>query len=125
MIQVKRVYEATAKSDGKRFLIDRVWPRGVTKESLHMAAWLKEVAPSNDLRKWFSHDPAKWKEFQKRYHSQLDRQPETWQPLRESAGGGNITLLFSARDTEHNNAVALRDYLKRRLKTGTGQKHLP
>jgi uncharacterized protein YeaO (DUF488 family) len=117
MIQIKRAYEPASKNDGQRFLVDRLWPRGVRKEALHMAGWIKEAAPGNELRQWFNHDPAKWKEFQKRYRAELDDQPETWQPLLEAAGNGNVTLLFSAHDTEHNNAIVLRDYLMERLKS--------
>jgi uncharacterized protein YeaO (DUF488 family) len=118
MIAIKRVYEPVSKTDGQRFLVDRLWPRGVKKETLHMAAWAKQVAPSNELRRWFNHDPAKWKEFQKRYRAELNEQPKTWRPLLEAAGSGRITLLFSAHDAEHNNAIVLRDYLEKRLKTG-------
>jgi uncharacterized protein YeaO (DUF488 family) len=81
-----------------------------------MASWFKEAAPSNELRQWFSHDPAKWKEFQKRYRAELDERPDGWRTLLEAAAAGDLTLLFSARDTEHNNAVALRDYLVEKLK---------
>src|SRR5665213_622662 len=102
MIQIKRVYESAAKNDGQRFLVDRLWPRGVKKEALPLAGWLKEIAPGNELRKWFNHDPAKWKEFQKRYRAELDAKPETWQPLLTAAKKGNVTLLFSAHDLEHN-----------------------
>ena len=115
-IRAKRVYEPVEKSDGRRFLVERLWPRGLKKEALHMASWLKDVAPSNELRQWFDHDPAKWNEFQQRYRAELDERPETWHPLLEAAGDGDLTLLFSARDAEHNNAIALRDYLKERLK---------
>ncbi|MGH7953417.1 MAG: DUF488 domain-containing protein [Limisphaerales bacterium] len=78
MIQIKRVYAPAAKSDGKRFLVERLWPRGIKKEALHMTAWLKEVAPSNELRQWFNHDPTKWKEFQRRYRAELNGKPEVW-----------------------------------------------
>jgi uncharacterized protein YeaO (DUF488 family) len=118
MIRTKRVYEPTAQSDGKRFLVERLWPRGIKKESLSLTGWCKEAAPSHELRKWFNHDPAKWKEFQRRYRAELDDQPESWQPLLEAAGTGKLTLLFSAHDPGHNNAIALRDYLEERLKTG-------
>ena len=114
MIQVKRAYEPAAKSDGKRFLVDRLWPRGVTKEALRLEAWLKDVAPSDDLRKWFGHEPAKWDEFRRRYLAELDNRPEAWQPILEAARRGNVTLLYGARDVEHNNAVALKEYLEKR-----------
>jgi uncharacterized protein YeaO (DUF488 family) len=109
------VYEPVEKGDGKRFLVERLWPRGIKKEGLRMAGWLKETAPSNELRQWFSHDPAKWEEFQRRYRAELDERPDAWRSLLEAAADGDLTLLFSARDTEHNNAVALRDYLVERL----------
>ena len=118
MIKIKRVYEAAAKSDGRRFLVERLWPRGVKKTALHMTDWLKDVAPSNELRQWFNHAPAKWKEFQRRYRAELDDQSEIWLPLLEAAGNGDVTLLFSAHDVEHNNAVVLKVYLDEWLKRG-------
>lgn len=111
MIQVKRAYEVPAKSDGARYLVDQLWPRGVKKEELRLEGWLKSVAPSNKLRKWFGHDPAKWDEFQRRYFAELDANAEALKPLKEAAGKGKVTLVFGARDTEHNNAVALKQYL--------------
>ena len=116
MIQIKRVYEPEAKSDGQRFLVERLWPRGVKKTKLPMVAWLKEVAPGTELRQWFNHDPLKWKEFQKRYGAELNARPETWQPLLAAAKKGNLTLLFSAHDLEHNNAVVLKSFLEKRIK---------
>jgi uncharacterized protein YeaO (DUF488 family) len=112
MIRIKRVYDPPAKEDGARFLVDRLWPRGMKKEALHVAAWYKEVAPSNELRRWFIHDPAKWKEFQRRYQAELTANREAWQPLLDAAEKGDITLLYGAHDTEHNNAVALKAYLE-------------
>ncbi len=114
MIQVKRVYDPYGQSDGSRFLVDRLWPRGVKKEALRLDGWLKDVAPSEALRRWFAHDPARWEEFQRRYRAELDARPETWQPLLEAARRGTVTLLYSARDAEHNNAVALKAYLEER-----------
>ena len=111
-IQIKRVYEPAAKDDGQRFLVERLWPRGIKKELLHLDGWLKEVAPGDQLRKWFKHDPAKWAEFQKRYHAELDAKPENWRPLLKAAKSGNLTLLFSAHDLEHNNAVVLKHFLE-------------
>jgi uncharacterized protein YeaO (DUF488 family) len=111
MILLKRAYEAAKASDGKRFLVDRLWPRGLDKKTLRLHGWLKEVAPSNELRKSFCHDPKEWPEFQRRYFAELDAKPETWEQLLEAAREGNVTLVFGARDTEHNNAVALRAYL--------------
>lgn len=114
MIQIKRVYDPPAKGDGERFLVDRLWPRGMKKEALHMVAWCKNTAPSAELRRWFGHDPAKWKEFQRRYQAELADDRAAWQPLLDAAKQGNITLLYSAHDTEHNNAVVLKSYLEER-----------
>jgi uncharacterized protein YeaO (DUF488 family) len=115
MIRVKRAYESAARGDGKRFLVDRLWPRGVTKEALRLEAWLKDVAPSDDLRKWFGHQPDKWDEFRRRYFAGLDAEPEAWQPILKAARRGNVTLLYGARDVEHNNAVALKEYLENQM----------
>ncbi len=114
MIKLKRVYEEESADDGARYLIERLWPRGVKKDSLHMDAWLKDAGPSTELRKWFSHDPAKWQEFRRRYFAELDRAPEAWGPIRDAAKKGAVTLLYSSHDTEHNNAVALKEYIERR-----------
>jgi GMP synthase (glutamine-hydrolysing) len=114
-IQAKRVKELPAPGDGARFLVDRLWPRGVKKEALPLEGWLKAVAPSDELRRWFKHDPVKWSEFRRRYFAELDQHPEVVQPILEAAGRGPVTLLFSARDTRHNNAVALAEYLGTRL----------
>jgi len=116
MLRIKRAYEPPAKSDGSRLLVERLWPRGIKKEALKMDAWLKDAAPSTALRKWFGHDPEKWAEFQRRYRAELDQRPEAWQPILEAAKKGVVTLLFSSHDTEHNNVVALRDYLEKRRK---------
>jgi uncharacterized protein YeaO (DUF488 family) len=113
MIQVKRVYDRPEPDDGSRFLVERLWPRGMKKEELTMTGWLKEVAPSAELRRWFSHDPAKWEEFRRRYFVELESHPEVLQPIRDAARHGNVTLLYSARDTEHNNARALKAYLEK------------
>lgn len=115
-INLKKVYDPVAKEDGIRILIERLWPRGVKKEDLKMHEWLKEVAPSTDLRKWFSHDPAKWKEFQKRYSEELDDNSEALEPLIKALHKGTVTLLYSSKDTEHNNAVSLKNYLERNVK---------
>jgi uncharacterized protein YeaO (DUF488 family) len=114
LLKTKRVYEPAERSDGLRFLVDRLWPRGIKKEALEMKAWLKDVAPSPGLRKWFSHDPAKWQEFQRRYRAELTANPDAWQPILEEAKQGNVTLLYSARDTEHNSAVLLKEFLEDR-----------
>jgi uncharacterized protein YeaO (DUF488 family) len=115
MIKTRRVYEKAPAGDGASFLVERLWPRGIKKEALHMDAWLKDVAPSPDLRKWYSHDVAKWEEFQRRYRAELDSHPEAWQPILEAARKGDVTLLYSAHDTEHNSAVLLQSYLERKL----------
>ena len=115
IVKAKRVYEAIQRSDGPRFLVERLWPRGVKKEKLKLDAWLKEVAPSDGLRRWFGHDPAKWGEFQRRYRAELDENPNAWKQLLDVARQGNVTLLYSTRDTEHNNAIVLKDYLAERL----------
>jgi uncharacterized protein YeaO (DUF488 family) len=112
MVKIKRVRDAPEKSDGVRFLVERLWPRGIKKENLHLDAWLKEVGPSTELRKWFDHDPAKWKEFQKRYYAELQQRPETWQPILEAQKKGVVTLLFSSHDAEKNNVVALKSFLE-------------
>jgi uncharacterized protein YeaO (DUF488 family) len=111
-IRVKRAYEPASSKDGARFLVDRLWPRGLTKTDLKLDGWLKEAAPSDGLRRWFSHDPEKWVEFRRRYSAELDGKPETWQPILEAARKGPITLLFGAKDRAHNNAVALKSYLE-------------
>jgi len=116
MIRVKRAYEPPGPGDGHRFLVDRLWPRGVKKEALKIEAWIKQVAPSDSLRRWFGHDPARWIEFRRRYFAELDRQPLAWQPLMEAASAGLVTLVYGAHDTEHNDAVALKKYLESRLK---------
>ena len=115
MIKTKRVYESADAGDGARFLVERLWPRGMRKEDLVFDSWVKDVAPSGDLRRWFAHDPAKWEEFRKRYFAELNSHVEAWQPLVASARKDNVTLLYSAKDTEHNNAVALKEYLQEHL----------
>lgn len=115
MINVKRVYDAPGAGDGVRYLVERLWPRGISKENLVMDAWLKDVAPSHALRRWFRHDPSKWDEFQHLYRAELDAHPGAWEPLVEALIKGNVTLLYSARDTEHNNAIVLKSYLQDHL----------
>lgn len=112
MIQLKRVYDKAAANDGKRFLIERLWPRGIKKTALHLDAWRKEAGPSTPLRQWFGHDPKKWEGFRRRYFSELDRNIDAWMPILKAANQGSVTLLFSSHDTEHNNAVALKEYLE-------------
>ena len=115
MIQLKRVYDKREPHDGTRFLVERLWPRGVRKADVHIDGWQKEVGPSDHLRKWFSHDPAKWAEFQHKYFAELEQRPEAYQPILEAAERGTVTLLYSSHDTEHNNAVALKSYLEAKL----------
>jgi uncharacterized protein YeaO (DUF488 family) len=116
MIQLKCVYEPATPDDGTRFLVERLWPRGIKKESLRFDAWLKDVAPSTGLRQWFAHDPAKWENFQRRYFAELDANTEAVAPIRKALHGGPITLLFSSHDVTHNNALALKKYLTTRRK---------
>lgn len=114
MVQLKRVYDPAAPEDGARFLVERLWPRGIRKEALRLDAWLKDVAPSTPLRQWFSHDPARWAEFQRKYFAELDTRPEALEPLRKALKHGRVTLLFSSHDEAHNNALALKTYLTAR-----------
>jgi len=111
MIRIKRVYDPPRPEDGKRILIDRLWPRGIRKEDLQMDEWLKEIAPSDKLRKWFSHDPKKYEEFKKRYAEELEDKSEILERIKGEAKRGRVTILFSARDTEHNNATVLKELL--------------
>jgi uncharacterized protein YeaO (DUF488 family) len=116
MIQLKRVYDTPAAEDGARYLVERLWPRGKRKADLPLDGWLKDLAPTDKLRRWFGHDPAKWDEFQSRYFAELDGRPDAWEPILKIARRRRVTLLYSAHDTEHNNAVALKRFLDRRLK---------
>jgi uncharacterized protein YeaO (DUF488 family) len=113
-IRLKRAYDPPAPGDGRRVLVDRIWPRGIARNDLRVEAWLKELAPSAGLRKWFGHDPSKWQEFKERYGRELDQRPEALAQLRQMTKAGRVTLVFGAKDTEHNNAVALKEYLERR-----------
>jgi uncharacterized protein YeaO (DUF488 family) len=112
MLKTKRVYEPAEASDGVRFLVERLWPRGIKKEDLKMKAWLKDVAPSPSLRSWYAHDPVKWEKFQQRYRAELESNPESWKPILEESRRSNVTLLYSARDTEHNSALLLKSFLE-------------
>ena len=123
MIRIKRAYEPSARGDGRRLLVERLWPRGMRKEALLLDAWVKEVAPSTELRKWFSHRVDRWTEFQRRYRRELSAHHDAWSPILEASRRGPVTLVYSARDPEHNAAVVLRDYLTRRtLKTAPRRK---
>jgi uncharacterized protein YeaO (DUF488 family) len=113
-IEVARVYDRDAVPEGRRFLVERLWPRGVRRDDLRLEAWLRDVAPSAELRRWFGHDPQRWAEFRRRYAAELDAAPAAWQPLLDAARSDPVVLLYSARDREHNNALALRDYLLKR-----------
>ncbi len=113
-IHIKRVYVAPAKEDGFRVLVDHLWPRGVKKEAAAIDEWLKAIAPSTELRKWFGHDPEKWEEFKRRYFSELDENRETVAQLAKKAKTEKVTLVFSAKEERFNNAVALKEYLENR-----------
>ncbi len=110
MVRIKRVYEGASPRDGRRILVDRLWPRGIKKENAALDEWLKEIAPSNELRKWFGHDPSRWQEFRKQYKKELAAKHELIEKLRrEAAAGRGVTLLYAARDEVHNNAVVLKE----------------
>ena len=111
-LKLKRIYETAETKDGTRVLVDRIWPRGVSKESAKLDLWLKEIAPSRELRKWFGHEPKKWSAFRTRYFHELDANPDSVKTIRKLAKGKTLTLLYAAHDTEHNNAVALKEYLE-------------
>lgn len=119
MIRVKRVYDQHTPDDGARFLVDRLWPRGMKKENLLMDGWLKDVSPSHELRDWFGHEPAKGEEFCRRYDAELESNAAVWLPLLDMARKRDITLLYGAHDIEQNNAVALRSFLEKRLNDGS------
>lgn len=114
MIRIKRTYEPPTRGDGRRILVERLWPRGMKKESLEADAWMKEVAPSTELRKWFGHRVERWEKFRQRYRDELDANAGAWEPILDAARRGTVTLLYSAHDTVHNGAVVLRDYLMER-----------
>src|SRR5262245_5547022 len=116
MIKLKRAYDAAAPTDGSRFLVERLWPRGIRKADLPIDAWLRDIGPSDGLRRWFRHDPEKWKTFRVRYFAELDSKPEVWKPVFKAARRGPVTLIYSSRDPDHNNAVALKDYLEAKMK---------
>lgn len=112
MIKLKRIYEEAAKGDGYRILVDRLWPRGISKERATLDLWLKEIAPSDALRKWFGHDPKKWSEFQKKYRLELREHQDALAQIKTLAKKGSVTLLYAAKDEEHNEAVVIQDLLK-------------
>lgn len=115
-VRLRRVYEPPAPEDGRRFLVERLWPRGMTKEKAQVDAWLKDVAPSPELRRWYGHAPAKWEEFQRRYRQELAAHPEALDPLLEAARSGPITLVYAARDERRNSASILKEVLDERLR---------
>ena len=114
MFKIKRTYEPAARGDGRRILVERLWPRGMTKEALAAVTWMKAVAPSTQLRQWFNHRVERWREFRRRYRSELSANPDTWQPILDIESRRTVTLLYSARDTLHNGAVVLCEYLTER-----------
>lgn len=116
MIRSKRVYESASEQDGVRVLVDRLWPRGLSKDKANIDLWLKEIAPDNSLRKWFSHDPEKWEEFRKMYLEELKQKEDQVQELLEKAVEIDLTLLYAAKDENLNNAAILKEYLESRLK---------
>lgn len=112
LLGIKRIYEKASITDGKRIFVDRLWPRGVKKSTANVDLWLKDVAPSDELRKWFAHDPKKWKEFESRYTKELEHNPAV-QQLLDIVRNSDITLLYSTEDKEHNNAIVLADFIKK------------
>lgn len=112
MIHLKRAYETSSRADGKRILVERLWPRGVTKGKAALDLWLKDIAPSPKLRKWFGHDPARWKQFQQRYWKELQKNPDAVEELRSHLTNGTVTLIYAAHDEEHNGALALKQFLE-------------
>ncbi len=119
-VRVRRVYDPPEPDSGRRVLVDRLWPRGLTKEKAALDAWVKDVAPSTELRKWFGHDPDRWEEFQRRYRQELEAHPGAVQELIDAAGTGPVTLLYAARDERHNEAVVLQQMLQQRLAERSG-----
>ncbi len=117
MIRIKRTYEPAARGDGRRILVERLWPRGMKKEALHADEWLKDVAPSTALRQWFGHRAERWEEFRRRYRKELSENRESWSSILDDSRRGTVTLLYSAHDVEHNGAVVLREYLTARART--------
>jgi uncharacterized protein YeaO (DUF488 family) len=121
VIRLKRAYDPVASADGTRFLVERLWPRGVKKTALRVEAWLKDVAPSTALRRWFGHDPRKWSEFRRRYVHELSAKADALEPIIKASRNGPVTLVYSSHDMEHNNAVALKDYVESRI--GNKKRH--
>lgn len=120
MLKLKRAYEPASRADGRRFLVERLWPRAMAKDALRLDTWLRNAAPSPELRSWYNHDVGRWREFQKRYRAELDLNPDAWSPIFEAARRGTVTLIYAARDTEHNSAVVLAGYLEEHLRRKRG-----
>ena len=114
MIKLKRIYEAPSDDDGLRILVERLWPRGISKEKAKLDEWLKEIAPSQELRQWFKHDPAKWEEFQNRYRKELDQNQELVKELKRKIRGKTVTFVYAASDEDRNSALLLKKYLSKR-----------
>ncbi|MCI0664826.1 MAG: DUF488 family protein [Acidobacteria bacterium] len=122
MIKLKRAYEQPSRNDGLRILVERLWPRGISKEKAEVHMWLKEIAPSTELRKWYGHDVSKWGEFQKRYRAELKEKEDLVKELEKQARKNTITFVYAARDEEHNSALLLREYIAGRLKQKKAKK---
>ena len=122
MIKIKRVYDEPSRGDGKRILIDRLWPRGIKKEDARIDEWIKEVAPSSELRKWFDHDPNKWGEFKKRFFTELHGKQDVVDGIISAARKSTVTLLFGSKEERFNNAVALQEYIESRVKASERKK---
>jgi uncharacterized protein YeaO (DUF488 family) len=123
VIRIKRTYEPPARGDGQRILVERLWPRGIKKQALAAEVWMKDVAPSTALRKWFAHRVERWKDFRRRYRKELDAHRGAWEPILEAAKRRTVTLLYSAHDPRHNGAVVLRDYLAGRTSERPRTRH--
>jgi uncharacterized protein YeaO (DUF488 family) len=115
MLKLKRAYEKATKDDGERILVERLWPRGVTKAQAKLDSWLKEIAPSPDLRKWYGHDPEKWEEFRRRYYGELKKRRDLVDLIKQKGRTGTVTLVYAARDEERNSALALKEFIEKRV----------
>ncbi|MCL5024252.1 MAG: DUF488 domain-containing protein [Nitrospirae bacterium] len=112
MVKIKRIYEPPSRSDGKRVYVDRLWPRGLRKEQAHFDEWIRDISPSDELRKWFGHDPSKWQEFRSRYKAEMKTRKDFIEKLRDYSEKGTVTLLYSAKDEEHNNALVIKEVIE-------------